>query len=1620
MGAGVSSPTKRDAPQSNLSAADILEGALNHSTWLTENLSEAEEKTVITERNPGLQKIIEQKSSADFMDAADLNQRRPWNRGPSANTNKREVLQFTLNRRTGDGTVSPVPVTLDEIDQRTEARLKRRVSTAVFKDTLSNTLRNASKHRAAHVRETGEVNVVLLSPVEGVEDERAALKEILPALREFAAQRGVYFRYFDLSGRGGRMDFRSHYLPAVFNAIDKADIVFGVCGYWIGHPFPKASDQQEVSGFDRLKQVYPWVAAHKGKKTAFELAIMHTTLHRSSEHRVPTCYFFKDGVQSANLRDILEEEGQTACLASLKTVLGEQVPLYTFEEPAELVTVLQEYAISFMNPMLAKDGGPLDEWSREYEAQQAVLRQQARGFMVDRLDEVYTAMDELTRKSPILLVAGDEGVGSSSFAAKYFRDAVVPRAGTRAIMSCVNHCRRSSTLESILGQLILHLAPELCGSDQMTVGSMVNSLPEAMRRACTKHAAVSLLIASIDEVYPEEYYTGDFAEFSLKGSKLVSKTKCIVATASIYPGDLITRQNTIVVTKDALVGSVAPILYDYLVNGKGSAVNQIKAGSRIAKADVQHTSTPLSDAKVLEDGYGLVIETSTRAHSDATYVVVAAASAVAKEAGVKRGDILVETNGVRLGGKPIDEVLEFLTQSSELDLKVEVEASGRRHTRDFDWFPARLPANMRVIMTAVNPACTKILTAHHKAAVHHCEPLRGAAIVEKFVSARVTATRPDHVSRPSAVPALLTPKQHAIMCGGRCALTTDNAGAEMFVVTGCGTKGANGWYRKFDEITPINPHGGRMYIRRVPAQKPQRTKSRYTANTTEGQSEQVVTAFYIIKMPRGKGWALSSNVEPLYTQNQETIDPPPLDWNQHNKQVPEPAPKIVYIDKLAKTRAPSLVCRTLLDSLPLDQPIPPIFLVEGAGMTDVNGWYMLDAARSTSDHMIFVNNNAPSGKPYRIHCHNTMWLISEDIEGGKGRSIYRNAAHFSTAYPQVDGWSFIVHDTDHSATKKVSAGTDMLATAVVRSMSQPEPSAVTASVGDIAAMVAPPALMEEKGPVDVSAAGIPPKSPAVAVESTDHNDTKQLAKASVLKKAGQKVAKIANLRDAKSKVCPTARGLVPPVHLPLFLDLAAAEALSFWNSVDIDNVIADVSGNASIKNLLNYKLDMYERKLKDVFLPDAIRKILLLIFFSRSGMLEDELARLCGVKDGPWGLPWNCVFGMVRNLLVCYGGRWNFKHDAVKRCVEERYSTPMIRWAHASVQYSYFLGSQDAEDATFEGRYRADEELVGLERFDPDVFQATVKLAPKNVAELKIIGWTLTYNRTLTTLDLSKNSIGDRGARMVAEGLINNKVLISCLLTDNTIGVDGGIGLAEAMVVNKTLQRLDLRRNRVDIGGASAFADALKVNSSLLYLNLDGNEMMCSGAQDLADALEVNTSLSELCLSDNAIADGGANALGQGLSKNTSLTRLDLSRNLLGTTGTQKFVNALIDSPCRLQKLNMAENGADADSMAPFALLLRDNMYLIELNLGGNGIGDAGVRTLLTAMSGKEVLRANRKLKKLDLCRNGITDVGGNLLFHVIQLNGQLKDLGLLGNKINSDTQEKITSWVKINKKLAA
>ena len=69
----------------------------------------------------------------------------------------------------------------------------------------------------------------------------------------------------------------------------------------------------------------------------------------------------------------------------------------------------------------------------------------------------------------------------------------------------------------------------------------------------------------------------------------------------------------------------------------------------------------------------------------------------------------------------------------------------------------------------------------------------------------------------------------------------------------------------------------------------------------------------------------------------------------------------------------------------------------------------------------------------------------------------------------------------------------------------------------------------------------------------------------------------------------------------------------------------------------------------------------------------------------------------------------------------------------------------------------------------------------------------------MTELHLSENSIGDNGAKAIAEALKVNTVLTELHLSENSIGDDGAKAIAEALKDNTVLTTLDLR-NLISIG----------------------------------------------------------------------------------------------------------------------------------------------------------------------------------------------------------------------------
>jgi len=96
-------------------------------------------------------------------------------------------------------------------------------------------------------------------------------------------------------------------------------------------------------------------------------------------------------------------------------------------------------------------------------------------------------------------------------------------------------------------------------------------------------------------------------------------------------------------------------------------------------------------------------------------------------------------------------------------------------------------------------------------------------------------------------------------------------------------------------------------------------------------------------------------------------------------------------------------------------------------------------------------------------------------------------------------------------------------------------------------------------------------------------------------------------------------------------------------------------------------------------------------------------------------------------------------------------------------------------------------------------------------------------NKSLHSLDLSYNAIGDSGIQKLAGGIANTKTLRELYLTQCKIKAYGGSFLASAFAVNKTLTSISLGNN--PMGGnqsSKRLAYALMRNSRLRVLNVGG------------------------------------------------------------------------------------------------------------------------------------------------------------------------------------------------------
>ena len=193
--------------------------------------------------------------------------------------------------------------------------------------------------------------------------------------------------------------------------------------------------------------------------------------------------------------------------------------------------------------------------------------------------------------------------------------------------------------------------------------------------------------------------------------------------------------------------------------------------------------------------------------------------------------------------------------------------------------------------------------------------------------------------------------------------------------------------------------------------------------------------------------------------------------------------------------------------------------------------------------------------------------------------------------------------------------------------------------------------------------------------------------------------------------------------------------------------------------------------------------------------------------------------------------------------------------------------------------------------------------------------------KKLQFLDLSDNNIGHQGAlhlgRSFEVGM--NKTITTLILDFNSLGQRGISSLCKGLGTNSSLKVLSLKHCGIDPMGGDPIASMLTfIRLALTTLDLSSNNIGGIGLNALCRGLEKNTSLTSFRLADNNVrqTDEDLKALevfGQVLIAETKLSEIDLNHNLIGNKGAKFLLPGVRDNK-QITTFKVSEIGMDKET----------------------------------------------------------------------------------------------------------
>ncbi len=292
--------------------------------------------------------------------------------------------------------------------------------------------------------------------------------------------------------------------------------------------------------------------------------------------------------------------------------------------------------------------------------------------------------------------------------------------------------------------------------------------------------------------------------------------------------------------------------------------------------------------------------------------------------------------------------------------------------------------------------------------------------------------------------------------------------------------------------------------------------------------------------------------------------------------------------------------------------------------------------------------------------------------------------------------------------------------------------------------------------------------------------------------------------------------------------------------------------------------------------------------------------------------------------------------------------------------------------------------------------------------------------RSLTSLNVASNRLGDRGVRAFMESRWAAPRLRRLDLSANNLGPDAAQSLAWRAFASP-LEAVELSRNLISSRGLHALTESSRLGA-LQHLGLASNALRDDAMWAFADTPHL-PHLASLDLSHNALTSDGVAAL-TASSSLPSLRRLDLSSNLISAhDALQRLLDwsafphlthlslsgnllapltplASLRGPIAITSLDLSHNRLSADDVAALASAMSAMPALHQLHLEGCDLRPDTLATLLSSP-------ACAQLTALYLSHNSLGDAGAALLADCPALS-RLTTLKLDPNGLSRDGTQRL------------